>query len=83
MNAVLRMSSRVTTHLVHNVACGCRTGLPALELGAGLCNIANKSIPISFSDTTTKNLHERFLLVDGQVVSRVDNIGKYRHFQIL
>ena len=83
MNAVLPMSSRFTTHFVHDVACGCRAGLTVLELGVGLCPLANKSIAISFRDTTTKDFHERFLLVDGEVVSCVDNIGKIGLGQLL
>ena len=41
-----------------------------MEIGAGLRNIANKSIPISFRDASTKDFDESLLFIDGQIVNK-------------
>jgi hypothetical protein len=58
------MSSRFTTHLVHDIAYGRCSSLSALEFGTSFGNVTYKGIAFSFCDSTSKDLKKSLLFVD-------------------
>jgi hypothetical protein len=70
------MSSRFTADLVHDIAHGRCASLPSLELASSLGNVADQSISVSLRDSTPEDSNKSLLFIDGQIVRRVDNIGK-------
>jgi hypothetical protein len=79
MNTEVRTSSRFTASFVHDLLRGCRPTATAQEFLASFCNAAGKLRAVSLRDPTAKNPDKGFLLVRGQLVSGIDDVGESRH----